>query len=62
MLKGKYMGQTKAGLAPKMFAPNFISTEESEFGSVLNREATGFYYGMNVNGKSEIRYSKACWE
>lgn len=57
-LKGEYMGQTKPGLTPKMFAPNFISTEESEFGSVFNREATEFYYGVNVNGKSEIRYSR----
>lgn len=57
-MKGEYMGQTKPGLTPKMFAPNFISTEESEYGSVFNRKATEFYYGVNVNGKSEIRYSR----
>ncbi|WP_185154345.1 ankyrin repeat domain-containing protein [Fulvivirga sp. M361] len=57
-LKGEYMGQAEPGLIPKMFAPNFISTEESEFGSVFNTQGTEFYYGVDVNGKSEIRYSK----
>ena len=46
-------------MIPEIFAPNFISKKaESEFGSVFNKEATEFFYGVNVNGKSEIRYSK----
>ncbi|WP_299884032.1 ankyrin repeat domain-containing protein [uncultured Lacinutrix sp.] len=57
-MKGKYMGQEKPGIMPKMFAPNFISTEEYEFGSVFNATTTEFYYGVDVNGKSEIRYSE----
>lgn len=57
-MKGNYMGQPEPGRTPKMFAPNFISTEEYEFGSVFNSEATEFFYGVDVNGKSEIRYSK----
>jgi len=57
-LKGTYMGQEKPDTTPKMFAPNFISTEEHEFGSVFNSNATEFYFGVDVNGKSEIRYSK----
>lgn len=57
-LKGEYMGQKAPGLTPKMFAPNVISTEESEFGSVFNARGTEFYYGVDVNGKPEIRYSR----
>ncbi len=57
-MKGKYMGQVPPKLTPKMFAPNFISTEEQEFGSVFNADATEFYFGVNVYGKNEIRYSK----
>jgi len=57
-LKGDYLGQTVPGRTPKVFAPNFISTEESEFGSVFNADATEFYYGVDKNGKNEIRYSQ----
>lgn len=61
-LHGAYMGQTNPGLIPKLFAPNFISTEEHEFGSVFNSNATEFYYGVDVNGKNEIRYSELIGE
>ncbi|WP_422083771.1 ankyrin repeat domain-containing protein [Ulvibacterium sp.] len=57
-MKGEYMGQKPPGHIPKLFAPNFISTEESEFGSIFNAQGTEFYFGVDVNGKSEIRYSK----
>ncbi|MGB5819797.1 MAG: ankyrin repeat domain-containing protein [Saonia sp.] len=57
-LTGEYLGQKIPGLTPEVFAPNFISTEESEFGSVFNTQGTVFYYGVDVNGKSEIRFSK----
>lgn len=57
-MKGKYMGQKTPGDIPMVFAPNFISTEEQEFGSVFNSDATEFYFGVDVNGKNEIRYSK----
>ena len=57
-IKGAYMGQAPPGASPKMFAPNFISTEESEFGSVFNKNATEFYYGVDVNGRNEIRFSQ----
>jgi hypothetical protein len=56
--KGKYMGQSEPGNVPQMFAPNFISTEEQEFGSVFNSAGTEFFYGVDVNGKNEIRYSR----
>lgn len=55
---GDYMGQPEPGRTPKIFAPNFISTEEYEFGSVFNSDATEFFYGVDANGKNEIRYSK----
>lgn len=57
-MKGKYMSQEVSKAKGKMFAPNFISTEEKEFGSVFNSKGTEFYYGVDVNGKYEIRYSQ----
>lgn len=57
-LKGKYLGQQTPRKIPQVFAPNFISIEEYEFGSVFNAKGNEFYYGVDVNGKSEIRYSK----
>ena len=57
-MEGSYMGQYVSDLKPAVFAPNFISTEEYEFGSVFNADATEFYYGVDVNGRAEIRYSK----
>lgn len=57
-MQGAYMGQHPPGLTPQLFAPNFISTEESEFGSVFNSKGDEFYFGVDVNGKNEIRYSR----
>ena len=57
-MKGKYMGLLEPDTNPKMFAPNFISTEEQEFGSVFNKEGTEFYFGVDVGERNEIRYSK----
>lgn len=58
VLKGDYMGQSHPKLVPKVFAPNFISTEEYEFGSVFNAAGTEFFWGVDVGSRSEIRYSK----
>ena len=55
---GEYMGQQCQKFEPSLFAPNFISTEESEFGSIFNADGTEFYYGVDVNGKNEIRCSR----
>lgn len=54
-LKGAYMGQELPKSQPLLFAPNVISTEEHEFGSVFNRAGDEFYYGVDMNGKAEIR-------
>ncbi len=57
-MTGKYMGTEEPETNPKMFAPNFISTEEQEFGSVFNKKGTEFYFGVDVGKRNEIRYSK----
>lgn len=55
----KYLKQKPPSTVPEIFAPDIISKEgEYEFGSVFNRDATEFFYGVAVNGKEEIRYSK----
>ncbi|MFK7756325.1 MAG: TolB family protein [Flavobacteriales bacterium] len=54
----KYLAQEPPSLSPKVFAPGLISKEaEYEFGSVFTEDATEFFYGVDVNGKSEIRYT-----
>lgn len=57
-MRGDYMGQPLPDLERKMFAPNFISTEEYEFGSVFNSDGTEFYYAIDIKRKPIIRYSK----
>lgn len=55
----KYLEQKPPSLNPEIFAPGIISKNtESEFGSVFNKEATAFFYGVNVGGRTEIRHSK----
>ena len=56
--KGPYLGQQPPQLVAKLFAPNFISTEEYEFGSVFNTAGNEFYYGVDLGGRNVIRYSK----
>ena len=54
-----YLKQLPPGLTPEVFAPGFISQkDEFEFGSVFSEDGTEFYYGVDVNGKSETRYTK----
>ena len=56
--KGPYLGQQPPGNKAEIFAPNFISTEEYEFGSVFNAKGDEFYYGVDLGGRNVIRYSK----
>lgn len=59
----KYLKQKPPSATPEIFAPGMISKEgQYEFGSVFNKDATEFFYGVNVNGKEEIRYSKLIGE
>ncbi len=53
----KYMGQEPPTDKRKVFAPNFISTEEYEFGSVFNKAGDEFYYGVDTGHGNEIRFS-----
>lgn len=57
-VEGKYMGYRDTGNTPVILAPNFISTEEQEFGSVFNAAGTEFYFAVDVNGRNEIRFSR----
>ena len=57
ILKGEYMGQPHPGLIKQIFAPNFISTEQYEFGSVFNANGTEFYYAVDIDRKPIIRFS-----
>ncbi len=55
----KYIDKNKPSLTAKVFAPNFISREnESEFGSIFSKDGTEFYYAVDINGKTEIRYTR----
>ncbi|MFC1493203.1 TolB family protein [candidate division KSB1 bacterium] len=43
-LRGEYLGMTAPSIEPKIFAPRFISTGLSEFGSVFSHGGDEFYY------------------
>ena len=54
-----YLNQKPPSELPEVFAPGIISKDNVyEFGSVFNKDATEFYYGVNNRGKEEIRYTK----
>lgn len=54
-----YFDQTPPSTTPEVFAPGVISMKnEFEFGSVISKDGREFYYGVDVNGKAEIRQSK----
>ena len=55
----EYVNQEPPKLEPQVFAPGVISlANEYEFGSVFNQDGTEFFYGVTINGKAQIRYSK----
>lgn len=54
-----YLKQKPPGLQPEIFAPNIISKpSEYEFGSVFSKDGKEFFFGVDINGKSEIRYTR----
>ena len=57
-MKGPYMGQQPPGLNRAVFAPNFISIEQYEFGSVFSKDGTEFFYAVALGNKPIVRYSK----
>lgn len=55
----KYLGQEPPGTKPQIFAPGVISLENQfEFGSVFNADGSEFYYAVDIEGISQMRYSK----
>ena len=53
----KYLEQDPPTINPEIFAPGLVSKNtESEFGSVFNKEATAFFYGVDVDGRTEIKH------
>ena len=56
--KNTYLNQKPPSTTPEKFAPGIISKpNQYEFGSVFNKDATAFYFGVNNGGKEEIRYT-----
>jgi hypothetical protein len=59
----KYLAQIAPTMKPEIFAPGLISkSTESEFGSVFNKNGTVFYYGVDINGRTEIKQSQLIGE
>ena len=59
MLIGKYLGQTKPGLKPEIFAPNIVSTGMAEINAVFSPDFKEFYYSIRMpSGKLVIMVLK----
>ncbi len=54
-----YLSEIPPTDIPKVFAPGFISYDSiSEFGSVFSKDGTEFYYGVDLWGRTEIRFTQ----
>ncbi len=54
-----YIDEKKPSIEPRIFAKDFISRDSiSEFGSIFNQKGTEFYYAVDSEGKSAIKYTK----
>lgn len=52
-----YLGQEPPGMTPRRFAPEIVSLpDQYEFGSVFSKDGKRFFYGVDIEGKAEIRY------
>lgn len=49
-LKGKYLGQTRPGLTPLLFAPGFVSTEHGQLNAVFTNDHKEFYFTQSKPG------------
>lgn len=55
--KFSYLAQEKPTTVPQIFAKGIISKpDQSEFGSVFSKDGTEFFYGVDLDGRTEIRY------
>ncbi len=54
-----YLNQNPPSMIPEIFAPGLISSKtHQEFGSVFSKDGKEFFYGVKVNDKTAIRYTK----
>jgi len=54
ILKGPYLGQELPGMAPEIFAPGIISTEERyELNAVFSQKGDEFYYEISTTTQEE---------
>ena len=54
-----YLQQKKPKLIPEIFAKDLISMpNQSEFGSVFSKDGKEFFYGVDLDGRAEVRYTK----
>ena len=51
VLQGPYLGQTPPGLIPEVFAPDIISTEHHEWGSIFSPDMKEFYFSRRKQQK-----------
>jgi len=55
--KFTYLAQDQPTTTPKIFAKDLISkSDQSEFGSVFSKDGKEFFYGVDINGRTEIRF------
>jgi hypothetical protein len=55
----KYFNELPPGTTPKIFAPGKVSREnEFEFGAIFSNNNNEFFYGVEINGKTETRMMK----
>ena len=52
LLKGEYLGQEPPGLKPKLFAPNFISTEHIIQNAIFHPNGEEFYFTKIIPGQN----------
>lgn len=56
--KYEYIDDAKPSITPLLFAKNFITKDSvSEFGSVFNKTKDEFYFAIDSDGRSLIKYS-----
>ncbi|MEM6316723.1 MAG: hypothetical protein AAF960_03580 [Bacteroidota bacterium] len=54
-----YLAQEKPNIIPQIFAKDIISkADEYEFGSIFSKDGTEFYYAIDLDGRTEIRFSE----
>ncbi len=49
VLEGPYLGQKPPGLTPEVFAPDIVSTEHHEWGSIFSPDMKEFYFSRRNN-------------